>query len=205
MGDQVAWEQEWTGPLDIVAGAAGPIILTARGVTAIDPADGPTRRDATVDSYTGPAGHSSFLLADELEAINDDRWGICMDAVVIPETDPTARTTLPAMYLDPETRRPVMVDGWSVTFTDGVPASRPLGPDGLQTGAWQVQAIDLDAVFEPATGVVLRAGSHHALRAVAGRRLRSGGHACAAGARDLGAPLVRPVHDDTPRPGRGGA
>lgn len=47
MGDQVAWEQEWTGPLDIVAGAAGPIILTARGVTAIDPADGPTRRDGT--------------------------------------------------------------------------------------------------------------------------------------------------------------
>ena len=248
VGDDVAWEQEWTDPLDVVAGAAGPIVLTPQGVTAIDPADGstlwvyehdgasyvdltshggflvpsPDRRyiglrigvygleetgvgltiildalsgevtaqrasrvddglqltDSTaldgtiafwldggsvrwslddgarasadgepaVDAYSGPAGHSSFLLSDGLGVIDGDPWGAYMAAVVIPETDPTAETTVPAMLLDPQTRRPVVVDGWSVAFTDGVPAPRPLGADGLQTGAWQVQAIDLDAV-----------------------------------------------------------
>lgn len=254
VGDDVAWQQEWADPLDVVAGAAGPIILSPQGVTAIDPADGstlwfyehdgasyvdltghgrylvpspdrryiglrigvygleetgvgltiildalsgevtaqrasragdglqltdstaldgttafwldggsvrwslddddladdPARRGRIVDGYTGPAGHSSFLLNDGFGTIDGDPWGAYMAAVVIPETDPTARTSLPAMLLDPQTQRPVVVDGWSVTFADGVPTPRPLGPDGTQTGAWRLQAMDLDAVADGA-------------------------------------------------------
>lgn len=64
-----AWSQEAAGVLDVAAGAAGPILLTDDGVTALDPTDGSTRwsyrrEGATyvkLASDTG-AGHEVYLV-----------------------------------------------------------------------------------------------------------------------------------------------
>ncbi|MFC2779045.1 MULTISPECIES: hypothetical protein [Actinomyces] len=50
----VAWSQDIHGMMDVVAGAAGPVVLSSDGVVGLNPADGSTR-------WTYPRKHARFI------------------------------------------------------------------------------------------------------------------------------------------------
>ena len=62
IGSDVAWSREAPGLLGVVAGAAGPVILTEEGVTALNPVDG-----STLWSYQRP--NAQYDYHDKLSEI----------------------------------------------------------------------------------------------------------------------------------------
>lgn len=92
-----AWSQDIHGMMDVVAGAAGPVVLSSDGVVGINPADGSTR-------WTYPRKHARFIrchpspdrrhLAVTLDATDDEKpEGMSIEPLVVVLDTVTGRVT----------------------------------------------------------------------------------------------------------------
>ena len=92
-----AWSQDIHGMMDVVAGAAGPVVLSSDGVVGLNPADGSTR-------WTYPRKHARFIesysspdrrhLAVTLDATDGEQpEGMSVDPLVVVLDSVTGRVT----------------------------------------------------------------------------------------------------------------
>ena len=92
-----AWSQDVHGMMDVVAGAAGPVVLSGDGVAGLDPADGSTR-------WTYPRKHARFIrcysspdrrhLAVTLDATDGEQpEGMSIEPLVVVLDTVTGRVT----------------------------------------------------------------------------------------------------------------
>ena len=92
-----AWSQDIHGMMDVVAGAAGPVVLSSDGVVGLNPADGSTR-------WTYPRKHARFIrchsspdrrhLAVTLDATDGEQpEGMSVDPLVVVLDTVTGRVT----------------------------------------------------------------------------------------------------------------
>ena len=92
-----AWSQDIHGMMDVVAGAAGPVVLSSDGVVGLNPADGSPR-------WTYPRKHARFIrchpspdrrhLAVTLEATDGEQpEGMSVDPLVVVLDTVTGRVT----------------------------------------------------------------------------------------------------------------
>ena len=92
-----AWSQDVHGMMDVVAGAAGPVVLSSDGVVGLNPADGSTR-------WTYPRKHARFIrcypspdrrhLAVTLDATDGEQpEGMSVDPLVVVLDSVTGRVT----------------------------------------------------------------------------------------------------------------
>jgi len=92
-----AWSQDIHGMMDVVAGAAGPVVLSSDGVVGLNPADGSTR-------WTYPRKHARFIrchpspdrrhLAVTLDATDGEQpEGMSVEPLVVVLDSVTGRVT----------------------------------------------------------------------------------------------------------------
>ena len=100
----VAWSQDIHGMMDVVAGAAGPVVLSSDGVVGLNPADGSTR-------WTYPRKHARFIrcypspdrrhLAVTLDATDGEQpEGMSIESLVVVLDTVTGRVTYEGFMQD---------------------------------------------------------------------------------------------------------
>ena len=144
-----AWSRDIAELVDVVAGAAGPLILTPDGLQGLNPADGavldgrsayslkdgslmwtlPEEDDHPRPShYTRPAGHSSFVLEMSDPSQDEDSGTVTTTLTVAPESDPAAARTVDGVLATVHYHL-VLSAGWGAVLADG--GARAVGLDAL--------------------------------------------------------------------------
>ncbi len=124
-------------------------------------------------SYSGPAGHNSFILGFSLEETGDSEFTTSL--TLIPDTDPKQIFQAENIALEhPESNSPSVINGWTVRFTEPVPPRKTVtnGDDGkpgkLVTG-WDTQAVTLDSLAGMADSPAVHIGNTTGINSLASR------------------------------------
>ena len=96
IGSEVTWRQDIRGLIDVTAGAAGPILLTKDGVTALNPGDGTVlwshhRPGATYPTTRSSHGHDDIHYVSHMVASPTGRHVALR--IPVPYTHPRAHET----------------------------------------------------------------------------------------------------------------
>lgn len=100
--------------------------------------------------WVGTAGSSTFILSTNATGNPDKRTrstspnveGTSVGLTVVPDTDPSATTTMDGITTDPLQGGLLVQQGWVAVYSDGVPTTNT----GSDTEGWSVQAASLDGL-----------------------------------------------------------